>query len=213
MTDKKEWHHGLFKQTQTKIEEAEIIDDDFDFLDRPSEEGTAAQDRKPQEVINIQHCQSREDTNQALGHTKNPGLILSDNFYHRMIYECLLTRALINLDVFFAVAPVWCEGKSRKRREPDAMILAYQNLGAIELNGKSHDDELADDRDGRMERFRDQLVYVKYYKVPEQPDLHWATGVVKDFLRRLKDRKTFQMARWDPSLLLPNSTDLGGHHE
>ena len=126
-------------------------------------------------------------TNQGLGHSKNPARFLSDNLYHRHESEAYLTRALkCSMDrhgFIFSTLPVWIINSSGKRREPDFHILSRGGIpGIIELNGTSHDGELADYRDSQNQPFRDRGIFVKSYSVPNELSLDWANEVINDFM-------------------------------
>ena len=189
------WWNSLLKEEE--ISEAEIVienDDDTWFQDRPDEEDVAAQDRG--ETLDIEYHKEREvPSNQCAADTRNPGMIFSDTFYHRHESETLFTRALKNSDCLFAPGTSWMRGKSGSKVEPDFMVLADLQLGIMEVNGGSHKGELADKRQKRIQCFRDQCVFVQDYAVPENYDLDFAYSCVKDFLKRLKDRKIYMAGR------------------
>ena len=182
---------------EQEISEPELVseNDDHDWhnFDRPSEEN-GAQDRG--ELLNWEYHKERKvPSNQCAVDTRTPGKIFSNTFYHRVVSETFFTKALKGSDILFAPMTAWMRGRSGSKVEPDFLVLAYQQLGIMEINGNSHKEELADKRQKRIQCFRDQCVFVQDYSLPDEYDLNFAYSCVEDFLRRLKDRKIYMAGR------------------
>ena len=62
-------------------------------------------------------------------------------------------------------------------------------LELIELDGPSHDSELASFEQERLKPFRDNLVDVMRFPVPEEVDINWAHGVLDQVVERIDKRK------------------------
>jgi hypothetical protein len=148
----------------------------------------------------------REETNQGLAHSKNGARILSNNLYHRDISECYMTQACINKNVLFFTNAVCLKGISRRRAELDFLILdeKSEHWGILELQGGSHFGELAVDRDGRLKRFDDANVFIRYYDVPDyvsyetsKESIDWAEECLEDFLNKLRKKKKFPIITWE----------------
>ena len=122
-------------------------------------------------------------TNQGYGHSLNPAPIMSFNVRHRTYYEAYFTSACIRRqDFLYFPLPLVLWGK--KRTEPDAFFVKDGMSILVELDGPSHNEELSSDEQLRLKPFRDNLVHVMRFSVPDITDFNWANGVLEKVLDR-----------------------------
>tara|TARA_Y100001935_G_C17219642_1_gene464560 strand:- start:303 stop:821 length:519 start_codon:yes stop_codon:yes gene_type:complete len=125
--------------------------------------------------------------NQGWGHSSNPAPLWHWNVRHRTWYEALFTEACIHRHILCFPLPLVLFGS--KRIEPDYIIIMDGILELIELDGPSHDSELASFEQERLKPFRDNLVDVMRFPVPEEVDINWAHGVLDQVVERIDKRK------------------------
>ena len=125
--------------------------------------------------------------NQGWGHSSNPAPIWHWNVRHRTWYEALFTEACILRNILTFPLPLVLFGS--KRIEPDYIVIMDGILELIELDGPSHDSELASFEQERLKPFRDNLVDVMRFPVPEEVDINWAHGVLDQVVERIDKRK------------------------
>ncbi len=156
------------------------------------------------ENININ---DRDKTNQGLGHSLNGARFLSNHLYHRHWSECFFTKACINKeDIISFTLPVANLGTNGRKVEVDFLIFDEVSCqwGILEVQGASHLNELAVDRDDRLKRFEESDVFIKYYYLPnnltqhtQTENLDWANKCLDDFLMRLRKKKKFPIISWE----------------
>ena len=161
------------------------IFEDFDHLDRPADITSKEELDKPL----FEYPQNRIQTNQGLGHTLNPAMIKMDNFYFRQEYEGYVARAFADMDIPTFPLPVLCKGRDRSRIETDSMILTEQQVACVELDGNSHNEELAIEREWRNQIYRENNIPVIHYKVPDNWNEEWAKEIAKNAVDYLKTRR------------------------
>jgi len=159
---------------------------DYDHLDRPAD--VTSHDETLDKPI-FEYPENRINSNQGLAHSLNPAMIKMDNFYFRKEYEGAVCRAFADLDIPNFPLPVMCKGRSRSRMETDSMILTEQQFACIELDGDSHNEELALERQWRNKIYHENNVPVFHYQVPHDWNMEWARAVAKDVVDSLKRRR------------------------
>jgi hypothetical protein len=122
--------------------------------------------------------------NQGYGHSLNPAPIITDNVRHRMPYECLMTKALIRRRILFAPMPLFLYGS--QRIEPDYVIFKDGFSVLVELDGSSHEFELASKEQSRLKFFRDNLFQVMRFSIPDDPDINFFNDVLKEVEGRIE---------------------------
>ena len=132
--------------------------------------------------------ETEESTNnQGWGHSSNPAPIWHRNVRHRAKYEAFFTEACIRRQALCFPLPLAIFGS--KRIEPDYIIIKDGILELIELDGPSHNSELASFEQQRLKPFRDNLVDVIRFPVPEEVDIKWAHSVLDQVFARIEKRK------------------------
>jgi hypothetical protein len=122
--------------------------------------------------------------NQGYGHSLNPAPLMSFNVRHRAWYEALFTAVCIRREVLYFPLPLVLSGT--QRIEPDAFIIKDGIPILIELDGLSHEEELASVEQNRLKPFRDNLVNVMRFPVPEDTDINWANDILDQVLDRIE---------------------------
>ena len=125
--------------------------------------------------------------NQGWGHSLSPGPIMHRNIRHRAWYETLFTEVCILRQAVYLPSPLAVCGL--KRIEPDGLIFKDGMVELIELDGPSHDSELASTEQQRLKPFRDNLIDVMRFPVPEEVDIKWAHSVLDQVFARIEKRK------------------------
>ena len=161
------------------------IFDDFDHLDRPEDVNT----RDDNEDLSSLSPEFRLQTNQGLGHTKNPAKIMMDNFYFRQKYEGYVCRAFADKNIPSLPLVVMCTGMDRSRIETDSMIITEQQVACVELDGPCHNEELAIQREYRNRIFKKNNIPVIHYKVPDDWDMNWARAIADNAVDYLQTRR------------------------
>ena len=154
------------------------------------------------EIIESNSSESKEETglqsdlskeaqesinNQGWGHSLSPGPIWHRNIRHRAWYETLFTEACILRQAVYCPSPLAVCGLNRI--EPDGLIFKDGMVELIELDGPSHDSELASTEQQRLKPFRDNLIDVMRFPVPEEVDIKWAHSVLDQVFARIEKRK------------------------
>ena len=121
--------------------------------------------------------------NQGYGHSLYPAPLMSFNVRHRAWYEALFTAVCIRREVLYFPLPLVLNGT--QRIEPDAFIIKDGIPILVELDGRSHEEELASIEQNRLKPFRDNLVNVMRFPVPEDTDINWANGILDQVLDRI----------------------------
>ena len=122
--------------------------------------------------------------NQGYGHSLNPAPLISYNVRHRAWYEALFTAVCIRREVLYFPLPLVLSGT--QRIEPDAFIVKDGILILVELDGLSHTEELASTEQNRLKPFRDNLVNIMRFPVPEDTDIDWANDILDQVLDRIE---------------------------
>ena len=164
------------KWYEENTQEAEIIEDD-----------SIDNDDESKFEIDLRIEDDESINNQGWGHSKNPATVWHKNLRHRAWYEALFTEACIRHKALYMPLPVAIYGS--KRIEPDGLIFKDGLVELIELDGPSHDSELASFEQQRLKPFRDNLVDVMRFPVPEEVDINWAYGVLDQVFARIEKRK------------------------
>ena len=120
--------------------------------------------------------------NQGYGHSLNPAPLMSFNVRHRAWYEALLTAVCIRREVLYFPLPLVLNGT--QRIEPDAFIIKDGIPILIELDGRSHEEELASEEQNRLKPFRDNLVNIIDLSA-EETDINWANEILDQVLERI----------------------------
>tara|TARA_B100001123_G_scaffold189231_3_gene216078 strand:- start:3284 stop:3910 length:627 start_codon:yes stop_codon:yes gene_type:complete len=189
MKNKKNPLSDLF-QLKTNEEITEVTDD-FDFFDRPSEQGTAFQNHPL-----ASYCTEREKNNQGRVRSDNPARYEYEGLYFRTdTSEPLLYKAAKGLDLLVFPLAVAIQGKSGRRIEPDILIIKDSWSMVIEADGESHNSIPAKREWDRLKMFQDNLVLIRRYSVPENPTINWAYECIQDALAYLEKVKTAQVSR------------------
>ncbi len=147
--------------------------------------------------------EERERTNQGLGHSKNPSRWLCDRWYVRHYTEACMNRAAKRRNFINFPGCAADMGLSGERREFDNFLIerGTGNFGFLEVQGRSHDNELAIVRDQRVQEIRDLGFFVKHYEVPIEgfddyiKGINWAEECLKDFSECL--RRHFRKPTWE----------------
>lgn len=122
--------------------------------------------------------------NQGYGHSLNPAPLMSFNVRHRAWYEALFTAVCIRREVLYFPLPLVLNGT--QRIEPDAFIIKDGIPILVELDGRSHEEELASIEQNRLKPFRDNLVNIMRFPVPEDTDINWANEILDQVLDRIE---------------------------
>lgn len=140
-------------------------------------------------VFEIDSSRETEESinNQGWGHSLNPAPLWHRNVRHRAWYETLFTEVCIRRQALYLPLPLALFGS--KRIEPDGMIIVDGIVELIELDGQSHDLELASTEQQRLKPFRDNLIDVMRFPIPEEVDINWAHGVLDQVFERIEKRK------------------------
>ena len=125
--------------------------------------------------------------NQGWGHSKSPAPIWHRHVRHRAWYEALFTEVCMRRKVLCLPLPLALFGS--QRIEPDYVIIVDGIPELIELDGPSHDSELASTEQQRLKPFRDNLIDVMRFPVPEEVDINWAHSVLDQVFARIEKRK------------------------
>ncbi len=153
--------------------------DDLQF----AEEAKITEDVFHNKIDNTGKPLELEITNQGYGHSLNPAPYMSFNVRHRAWYEALLTAVCIRREVLYFPLPLVLNGL--QRIEPDGFIIKDGIPVLIELDGRSHEEELASEEQNRLKPFRDNLVNIMRFAVPEETDINWANGILDQVLERI----------------------------
>ncbi len=166
-----------YKEMQDAME-VEIIDTEDDNETQTAEIIEELQEEVGKDSIN----------NQGLGHSKNPAPIWRHNVRHRTRYEALFTDVCMRRKALYLPLPLALYGF--QRIEPDALIIKDGIVQLIELDGKSHEMELASTEQNRLKPFRDNLIDVMRFPVDEDVDINWANWVLDQVFERIDKRKS-----------------------
>tara|TARA_Y100000748_G_scaffold297674_1_gene291974 strand:- start:266 stop:814 length:549 start_codon:yes stop_codon:yes gene_type:complete len=139
--------------------------------------------------------EERTVNNQGFGHSQNPAPIWYSNVRHRAYYEQFLTAVCMRRKVLYLPLPLALFGN--QRIEPDAIIFKDGLAQLVELDGRSHDSELASTEQQRLKPFRDHLIDIQRFNVPEDPDINWANHVLDQVLERIERRLTLMGGKND----------------
>ena len=125
-------------------------------------------------------------TNQGYGHSNHRAAIKSCNVYHRAHYEPFFTAVCIRREVLALPLPLAIYGW--QRIEPDYLVIKDGLMILVVLDGRSHDLELASTEQQRLKPFRENLIEVMRFSVPEDADINWANHILDLVLERIEKR-------------------------
>ena len=166
-----------YKELQDAME-VEIIDTEDDIATQTAEVIEELKEEVIEDSVN----------NQGWGHSKNPAPIWYNNVRHRAWYEPLFTAVCIRRKALYLPLPLALYGT--KRIEPDALIIKDGIVQLIELDGMSHEMELASTEQNRLQPFRDNLIDVMRFPVSEDADINWANWILDQVFERIDKRKS-----------------------
>tara|TARA_B110000438_G_C15771148_1_gene631936 strand:+ start:1044 stop:1553 length:510 start_codon:yes stop_codon:yes gene_type:complete len=149
-----------------------------------AEEVEITEDHQNNLVDRSEKVLDSEINNQGYGHSLNPAPLISYNVRHRAWYEALFTAVCIRREVLYFPLPLVLSGT--QRIEPDAFIVKDGIPILVELDGLSHTEELASTEQNRLKPFRDNLVNIMRFPVPEDTDIDWANDILDQVLDRIE---------------------------
>ena len=121
----------------------------------------------------------------GLGHTQNPADIWYDNWCFRSqqevaYYQALVIRRKIKNGTFiFSPNHVFAQPGS-KRREVDFLIIEAGQMLRVEIDGSSHLEELAFDRDEKDRWLIENLIPTKRFRSYSHDNQEWAEKCVEE---------------------------------
>ena len=130
----------------------------------------------------------------GLGHTQNPAHIWYDNWCFRSqqevaYYQALVIRRKIKNGTFiFSPNHVFAQPGS-KRREVDFLIIEAGQMLRVEIDGDSHVEELAFDRDEKDKWLIENLIPTIRFRSYSHDNQEWAEKCVKktfEFMEKLR---------------------------
>ena len=141
--------------------------------------------------INIDEYLEIVGGNNGLAHTEHPSHIRSNNFFYRSPQEVLFANALYKrrqLDqssFLFSPLSVWSQ-PGAKRRELDFLIFEDGHWLNVELDGESHNEETAFQRDEKDKWLNENLLDQLRIRSYQNSDEGWAEEAVDEALNRLR---------------------------
>ena len=133
----------------------------------------------------------------GLAHTQNPAHIWYDNYAFRSSQEVAYYRALVKMrklqerNFIFWVNSV-CAQPGSRRKEFDFLICYEGQWLRVEIDGDSHNEELAHDRDQSEKWLEENFVITKRFRSCSTDGEEWAEAAVEEtfqYIEKLKTRR------------------------
>lgn len=133
----------------------------------------------------------------GLAHTQNPALKWYDNYAFRSVqeiayYQALVRKRKIEKNNFIFWVNSVCAQPGSKRKEFDFLICSEGTWLRVEIDGDSHNEELAYDRDESEKWLNENMVVTKRFRSYSTDDQPWADACVEQtfqYINKLKNRR------------------------
>jgi hypothetical protein len=133
----------------------------------------------------------------GLAHTQNPALKWYDNYAFRSVqeiayYQALVRKRKIEKNNFIFWVNSVCAQPGSKRKEFDFLICSEGTWLRVEIDGDSHNEELAYDRDESEKWLHENLVVTKRFRSYSTDDQAWADECVDQtfqYINKIKTRR------------------------